>query len=75
MSYPRVLLLVFFGGCWFAVALWHVFTSSGSVVGEAMACWLLATLFLAIKLKAQPPSYFPQSWRDAAAIRSPANDS
>jgi hypothetical protein len=39
-----------------------------------MICWLLATLFLAVKLKAQPPNYFPKAWKEAANANNQTGD-
>lgn len=58
-----------FGALWLASAAIHLLDSPESATGQVVVCWTMATLCLAILLKAQPPMYFPQSWRDAALDR------
>lgn len=55
------------GVLWLALALWHAVAAGVGVTGEVLMCWLFATLFLALKLRAQPPGYFPEGWRAAAS--------
>lgn len=65
---------VLFGCCWFAFAVFHIATQPpGSLIGAAVSSWLIATLFLAIKLRGNLPGYFPQSWRNAFDVRPPDN--
>jgi hypothetical protein len=58
-----------FGAGWTVLAVWHFVDSAGKAPGAVVVCWVVATLFLAIKLKSQPPAYFPHSWHEAAAVR------
>jgi hypothetical protein len=69
---PRSGLL--FAALWLGLAIWHLVFSGDGARGETATAWLLASLFLGFKLKSRPPGYFPQSWRDAAALTSSSND-
>jgi hypothetical protein len=63
-----------FAASWLALATLHVVDSPKTTTGEVVVCWFIATLFLAVKLKAHPPRYFPPSWHNAPGGHSSADD-
>ncbi|MED5619881.1 hypothetical protein [Ideonella sp. BN130291] len=60
-----------FACCWVALAVAHIVTQPDSLAGEAVVAWSVASLWMAIKLRSDPPSYFPESWKRGSASGAP----